>query len=719
MPSSNSDQDFIQELDRILSSAKRDARQRLATYVRRYMSPLLINELFEQGKLGILMQSMEIPIATVMIADIRGYTPQTSLHGRTGRGLQSVADLLQDFFVDALETVFEYKGVMGEFSGDKFMAIFGIPFLESNDADRAVLAAMEIYENAVELNRKSRIERQHYLTFDIGIGVSTGGPVWIGDIGSDWRRELTMIGNVINAASRIEELTKEEEIANIQSNYNIIVSSSTLENLSKKLKSHMDLHELAPRRLRGLGETPYQSFKITDYRGKSHIVQRERINTATQRVVDAIAQKIESIQEREDAVRLGKTLQDIGQGISSSLDLDIILESVMDSIQNFLSASTASLLLIEEGTNRLSFKAVRPKENLSKLKEFEDKLMIGTGIVGYVAQTGESLCLPDAQKDTRFYSRPDAKTGFETRSVLCTPIVLDNKTVGVIQVIDNHTDMFDKQNLNVLEVIAAFTASAIRNARQHAQVTQAETLAAMSIVTSDIAHQLKNDIGLIKIRSQSLLSKLGAGQQVDLQKLDEALQFMVRKSDHLMSTMEEIRHPFTDLNPEKTDIREVLDSTIDSVLAKGENAKTENEPKIRIHRQYEDCPEIMIDKARLISLFYKIMENSVRALENSKENEGSKEKEITIQLRVLMNAIEVKIADTGPGIPPEMRPDLFQLISPKSNREEATSTQWGYGLWSSRLFVQSLGGKIFLDEDYSGGTCIVIQLPNSHTDLVE
>jgi class 3 adenylate cyclase len=325
------------------------------------MSPLLINDLFEQGKLGVLMQSMEVPSATVVIADIRGYTPQTIQHEHTGRGLQSVADLLQRFFVEALKIVFEYKGVMGEFSGDKFMAIFGVPFSDGSHADRAVLAAMEIYKNAVELNWGYRIERQHYLTFDIGIGVSTGGPVWVGDIGSDWRREMTMIGTVINAASRIEELTKDDEIANIQSNYNIILSQTTLGSLSKRVKAHLDFRELPPRRLRGMDDASYQPFKIINYRGKEHIAQRGNISEATKFVVNAIAQKIESVQEREDALRLGKTMQEIGQGISSSLDLEIILESVMDSIQNFLHAKTASLLLIDEGTNRLTFQAVRPK----------------------------------------------------------------------------------------------------------------------------------------------------------------------------------------------------------------------------------------------------------------------------------------------------------------------------------------------------------------------
>ena len=87
------DQEYLQQLDRMIAAASSERRQRLATYVRRYMSPLLVEELFEHGQLGVLMEEREIPQATVVIADVRGFTPQTLDYELKGRSLQGASYL--------------------------------------------------------------------------------------------------------------------------------------------------------------------------------------------------------------------------------------------------------------------------------------------------------------------------------------------------------------------------------------------------------------------------------------------------------------------------------------------------------------------------------------------------------------------------------------------------------------------------------------------------
>jgi class 3 adenylate cyclase/signal transduction histidine kinase len=696
------DRERQEELDKLITRAPREACQRLATYIRRYMSPALIEELFEKGQLGVLMEGREVKRAVVIIADVRGFTPHTLDYEMRGRSLQRVSELLQRFFDDALKTIFEYKGVMGEFSGDKFMAIFGVPFSRPDDIDRAILAAIEIYDNVRKLNRDLLMRRQHHLRFDIGIGISTGGPVWIGDIGSAWRREWTMIGTTINLASRVEELTKSDEFLTAEG-CNIVLTRATVDGLSSEVKNNIDLKEFPSRTLRGLGEIEYHLYKIIKYDKGKMPVLRIRIDSGTQAIVDAIAQSVESAQEREDTFRLGLTMQEIGQAISSSLNLDDILESVMDGVQRFLYATTASLLLIEEGTNHLRFKAVRPKENLPILQSFEDNLVIGTGIVGYVAETGESLCLPDAQNDPRFYSRPDTKTGFQTRSVLCAPIKTEDKIIGVIQVIDNQPGKFSQDDLRILEAIAAFAVSAIRNAQQYAAVSDAETVAAMGVLTSDMAHTIKSHVGLICWITESLLGKLGdQSGGPDVASLRIKLKRIKSNAEKTLAMMEEIRYPFSDLSLEKVDLRDLLESALESVLA-----KSEQQDSIIVERRYIEIPEIITDKARLSAVFVKVMENAIGVMESSSR------KVLTIEmLQPKPSRVRVGISDTGPGIPPEHRAQLFRLTSKQvSEKLSSESRGWGYGLWSSRIVMRNLGGAIFLDEVYLSGTRMIIELP--------
>ncbi len=703
------DNDFERQdrLDKLISRASTDARQRLSTYVRRYMSPLLIEELFENGKLNDLMDEKEIDWATIIIADVRGFTPQTLDFERKGRSLRTVAELLEKFFDDALETVFEYKGVMGEFQGDQFMAIFGLPSPKPDDADRALLAAIDIYNNAVRLNRHLRMGRVHHLNFDIGIGISTGGPVWVGDIGSSWRREWTMIGTTINLASRVEELTKVDEFATVPGP-NIIFTRPTLDSISQPLKDKLEIMEFPARTLRGLGEIEHHMYKIQNENFDNLPILRRRIDSATLAVVQAIAQSIETVQERDETFRLSLTMQAIGEAIASSLNLDEILESVMDGVDRFLYATTASLLLIEEGTNNLRFKAVRPKINLSALRSVENGLVAGgDSIVGYVAGNGTSLNLPDAQNDSRFFSQADSKTGFQTRSVLCTPIRLDDVIIGVIQVIDNHPNKFSDEDLRILEAIAAFAASAIRNAQQYAAISEAETLAAMSVLTSDMAHQIKNDVGIIKVITERLLDKVNRQEDIDTNVLNDKLAKIRTKADSTLMMTDEIRYPFSELTLERVDIRDVLEKVLNTAVS---NANLGDD--LQIIRKYNEVPPITIDQARIASVFEKIIENAVYAMRDSEE------KNLTVILELGNKRtpyVHISIADTGPGIPSELRSRLFRLTTKKPEEANGSAQKgyggWGYGLWSSSMFIHSLGGRIVLDQIYAKGTRILIDLP--------
>ena len=728
-----SDLERLKRLDRILTATSSEGRQRLATYLRRYMSPLLVEDLFEQEQLDTLTREAVVKPVTVIVADVRGFTPQTRLAERSGRGIRAVAELLEDFLNDATEAVFEYRGVMGEFLGDKFAAFFGIPFAQPDDADRAILAAIDIYEAAVRQNRSQRLRRRHHIEFDIGLGICTGGPIWIGDIGAGWRRELSMIGTVIHAASRIEELTKDADFAPVPG-YNILLTQSCLDAADDRVRDYLELKAFPPRTLRGLGEDKYQLYKIvsTDKSAKQRLPHlRVRIDSATRSDVDTVAQMVESIEEREDRSRLQQTMQDIGQAITSSLELDEILESVLDEVQRFLNATTASLLLIEEGTQRLRFRAVRPKEVLISLRSFEDQLVIGKGIVGHVAKTGQPLILSDAQQDPRFYSQPDRKTGFQTRSVLCTPIKIAESVVGVIQVIDGNPGKFFEEDLQTLESIAAFAASAIRNARQYERVAEAETLAAMSVVTSDIAHRLKNDVGLIQLTAAALKKRLGSGegavtglQQMldendldasplrpllegileDRQQVQRNLELIHQSARNTLDMMDEIRHPFTELNLERVQLRELLESALETALETA-LAQADPEKPVEVEWNYVELPPLVTDRQRLIHVFHKVIENGIEAMAQSEQR--------VLGIHVWQPGparVRVGISDTGAGIPQERREGLFHPM--RSHRDEESEHRgWGYGLWSSRLFVRSIGGAISLDDVHSAGTRFIIDLP--------
>jgi two-component system NtrC family sensor kinase len=135
---------------------------------------------------------------------------------------------------------------------------------------------------------------------------------------------------------------------------------------------------------------------------------------------------------RQQAEELG-TINEIAQTVTSSLDLDKVIRSVMKGINWVLRVETGSLLLVDEEANELVFK-ITLQGDTEKLAPY--KLKMGQGIAGWVAQQGEPLLVPDVQLDPRHYEAIDEAVGFTSRSIMCVPLAVKDKVIGVIEVIN-------------------------------------------------------------------------------------------------------------------------------------------------------------------------------------------------------------------------------------------------------------------------------------------
>src|SRR4029450_13135517 len=115
---------------------------------------------------------------------------------------QTVA-LLNDFFAEMIEVVDRNHGIINKFLGDGFLALFGAPLEDPKSAANALAAARAMLE-AVERWNKARPQT----TLRIGIGIHLG-EAGTGTGGSPQRKEYTVIGDTVNLAARLEQLTKE------------------------------------------------------------------------------------------------------------------------------------------------------------------------------------------------------------------------------------------------------------------------------------------------------------------------------------------------------------------------------------------------------------------------------------------------------------------------------------------------------------------------------
>ena len=196
----------------------------------RYLAPGIVKEMLRDplaAQLGGKKANL-----TVLFSDIRGFT---SISERLAP--EDVVTLLNQFLTVMTEVVFRHGGIVDKFEGDAILAFFGAPQPHDNDAERAVRTAMEMRERLAEL--ADDWEDRTQSTLEIGIALNTGQAM-VGNIGSPRRMEYTVIGDVVNLTSRLQDLTKDYGVS-------VLISGATY----CQVKNMCEVRALGPVKIRG------------------------------------------------------------------------------------------------------------------------------------------------------------------------------------------------------------------------------------------------------------------------------------------------------------------------------------------------------------------------------------------------------------------------------------------------------------------------------------
>ena len=170
--------------------------------------------------------------------------------------------------------------------------------------------------------------------------------------------------------------------------------------------------------------------------------------------------KVNSDLSRIDNERLISHIMKISSMINSTLDLDTMLESILNSAKVILKAENSSLMLLDNKTNELYFNMTSGSESI--LLE-QIRVPMGHGIAGLVAQARRSLIVNDAQNDPRLMKSVDKKTNFITKNILASPMIFQERLIGVIEVINSiGRTTFSEQDLKLLSTFCDQAALAIQ-----------------------------------------------------------------------------------------------------------------------------------------------------------------------------------------------------------------------------------------------------------------
>jgi class 3 adenylate cyclase/tetratricopeptide (TPR) repeat protein len=153
-------------------------------------------------------------VVTMLFCDVRG---STSMAERLDP--EEWTDVMNAAYEHLITPVYRYEGTVARLMGDAILAFFGAPRAHEDDPQRAVMAGLEIVGSIAPF--RDRLARERGLDLNVRVGINTG-PVVVGEVGSDLRREYTAMGDAVNVAARMEQTAEPGSVQITEDTYRLV-----------------------------------------------------------------------------------------------------------------------------------------------------------------------------------------------------------------------------------------------------------------------------------------------------------------------------------------------------------------------------------------------------------------------------------------------------------------------------------------------------------------
>ena len=396
-------------------------------------------------------------------------------------------------------------------------------------------------------------------------------------------------------------------------------------------------------------------------------------------------------------------LVEINRVVTSSLDLDEVLEATMEGIREIMQVEAGSLVLLDEKTGELTY-----RKTLSSAHGWIEGRPVqpDRGLVGHVVASGEAKLVNDVERDPHFSGElEEALESVVPRTILCVPLTIRENTIGAIELINKLDGAFGEQDLDLLTAMAASVAVAVENAnlyaeladftteleRSQAKLVQAEKMAAIGRLTASLAHEVNNPLQAIH-NSLHLSMHEGLAQQ-------RREQYQSMAQGEVERLIEIVQRMLDFYRPSRGGVTSAdLNQVVDNVLALAH--KRFQHGNIQVHAHLApDLPDIPIVPDQISQVLLNLVINAVEALPDGGDLW------LKTELSAQSDEVLLSVRDSGSGMSSEQMNSLFEPFY--TTKSEGT----GLGLAISYGIVERHGGTIEVSSQPGQGTTFVVRLP--------
>ena len=398
-----------------------------------------------------------------------------------------------------------------------------------------------------------------------------------------------------------------------------------------------------------------------------------------------------------------EAVERISQALFQSIDLDQLVETTLRIALEEVGAEAGSILLADAEKEELIFQYSIGEKPVPR----GTAIPWTKGISGSVFQSGEPRITAQVNQEAGHLRQIDQATGFVTRDMITVPLRRwRGEPIGVLNVLNKRDGSLTNQDLGLLTIISAFAALAIQQARQFEDAKKAEVVTLLG----DIGHDLKNLLtpvcsGLELLRGE--IAELFGGmspeelneKKVSREICDESGELMHNGIRRLHERVKEMADCVKGLSSPPNFALCAVGLVILEVFQTLQVLAREKQITLRTEG-LESLPEFHADERRLYNAFYNLINNAIP--------ETPKGGAITVtgHLDQDTGGIALAVADTGRGMPPEIRERLFSAKA-VSTKKGGT----GLGTKIVKDVVDAHKGKIWVESEPGVGTTFHLRFP--------
>jgi len=375
-----------------------------------------------------------------------------------------------------------------------------------------------------------------------------------------------------------------------------------------------------------------------------------------------------------------------------------ILELIYNEISELMDADNMSIALYDEATDKVHFKLVVREGQRMPAWDTRPGLS-GTGKTNEIIRTRSPILLSTEAEEENWYAKENRERYLaEPRaSYLGVPMVVRKRVLGVIDLyhLENEYE-YDGNDLELLQSVADQAAIALDNARLYAKTRQLqeeiiakEQIATLGTAIAALQHRINNTFNII-VPNVTRLRK-----RVDMtdEEIVEILDIIERNARYTSDIIARIQEPLREVEMQDVDINAVLGEVIDMM------EKQWGPDIVVVQDLDDDIPLIQAPIGQVTEVFSNLSDNACRAMDGNGR--------LAIASCLNSGIINVRVQDTGPGIPPRIQARLFEKPVPSKSPGGGA----GLGLWLSQLMLQTLGGGVEIEKTDSTGTTMLVNIP--------